>query len=218
VELRLRLRPEVGATHVYGSRELSDAEVSAVRSQELAIDVHEAKNGIASDRRADSPGGMRFFIPSFSRADRHTTMITLALPASVGERTIASVEVRYKDRLLHRNVAREIAVRLRYAGSDAESAATADRAIESLAQAFSAGETILDAAERVDASDRNEARRMLDERAEVLRRAAEALGDARLAEEGARVVRLSAAVGGDSSLHDPLPLVVMLRGSGYGYL
>jgi Ca-activated chloride channel family protein len=218
VELRVRLRPDVTATHVFGSRELSQQEAQAVRAQEVAIDAHEARRGIAANRKDDAAGGMRFFIPSFSGADRHTTMITLDLPPGAGERSIASVEVRYKDRLLHRNVAREIPVRLRYAAGEAESAATVDRAVEPLAQAFAAGETILDAACAVDAADRTGARRLLDERAEVLRRAADALGDARLAEDAARVARLALAVGGDGSLRDPLPLVVMLRGSGYGYL
>jgi hypothetical protein len=31
-------------------------------------------------------------------------------------------------------------------------------------------------------------------------------------------VRLADAVGGEHRVSDPLPLVVMLRGSGYGYL
>jgi hypothetical protein len=164
---------------------------------------------------------MRFFIPSFAGADRHTTMITLVVPPGAGPQTLASVEVRYKDRLLHRNVAREVPVRVERAPSDAASAATRDRAVEPLAQAFAAGETILDAAERVDARDRDGARALLDERAEILRRAADALGDARLVEDAGRVARLATAVGGtgcNGSACDPLPLVVMLRGSGYGYL
>jgi Ca-activated chloride channel family protein len=218
VELRVRLRPGVVATHVFGSRELGGAEAIAVRTQEVAIDAHERRGGIASDRQTDAAGGMRFFIPSFARADRHTTMITLALPPGGGPESVASVELRYKDRLRHRNVSSEVAVHVGHAASDAASAATADRSIEPLAQAFAAGETILDAADRVDAADRTGARRLLDERAEVLRRAAEALGDARLGEDADRVARLASAVGGDGSVRDPLPLVVMLRGSGYGYL
>jgi Ca-activated chloride channel family protein len=219
VELRVRLRGDVAATHVYGSRELSAREAGAVRAQEVAIDAREAqKSGIPEDRRADAAGGMRFFIPSFARADRHTTMLTLALPAGVGPQTIASVEVRYKDRLLRRNVSRELTVRIARAESEAAAAATVDRSIEPLAQAFAAGETILEAAERVDAKDRAGARQTLDERAEGLRRAAVALGDPRLALDASRVDRLAAAVGGDSPVRDALPLVVLLRGSGYGYL
>ena len=38
VELRVRLRPDVSATRVFGSRELSAAEAAAVRAQEVTID------------------------------------------------------------------------------------------------------------------------------------------------------------------------------------
>jgi Mg-chelatase subunit ChlD len=218
VELRVRVRPDVTPTHVFGSHELSALDALAVRSQEVAIDQHEAAHGIGRDRQSDAEGGMRFFFPAFARADRHTTMLTLQLPPGAGERGIASVEVRYKDRVLGRNVTQEIPVKMRWAASDAESAATEDRSIEPAAQAFAAGETILAAAEQVDRGDRNGARALLDERAEVLRRAAAALNEPRLAEDGARLARLATAVGGDPSMRDPLPLVVMLRGAGYGYL
>ncbi len=79
-------------------------EADAVRAQEVAVDLHEKQRGIASDRQVDAAGGMRFFIPAFARADRHATLITLQLPPGAGERRIASVEVRYKDRLLKKNV------------------------------------------------------------------------------------------------------------------
>ena len=52
----------------------------------------------------------------------------------------------------------------------------------------------------------------------MLAQASETLNEPMLAEDGARLVRLAGAVGGDQSIRDPLPLVVMLRGSGYGYL
>ncbi|HEY8041669.1 MAG TPA: VWA domain-containing protein [Polyangiaceae bacterium] len=217
VEIRVRLRPDVAASKVFGSRELSTAEAAAVRAQEVALDLREKKNGIAGDRELDAAGGMRFFIPAFARADRHATMITLQLPAGTGERSVASVEVRYKDRLLARNVTRELPVKMRWAGSDAESAATQDPSVARMTQAFGAGETILDAAERVDHGDRSGARQLLDERAQVLRSAAQALAEPMLAEDGARLTRLAGAVGGDARIGDPLPLVVMLRGSGYGY-
>jgi Ca-activated chloride channel family protein len=216
VELRVRLRPDVAATRVFGSRELSAAEGAAVRAQEVAIDQHAAKAGIARDRQADAAGGMRFFIPAFARSDRHATLITLALPPGAGERSIASVEVRYKDRLLVKNVTRELPVKIRYAGSDAESAATQDPSVERMAQAFAAGETVLGAADRVDRGDRAGARQALEERADVLRYAAGALGEPRLAEDGGRLARLADAVGGGQAIGDPLPLAVLLRGSGYG--
>jgi Mg-chelatase subunit ChlD len=218
LELRVRLRPDVSATKVFGSRELSSPEAAAVRAQEVAIDQRERKNGIASDREHDAAGGMRFFIPAFARADRHATMITLELPPGEGERSIASVELRYKDRVLSKNVTRELPVKIRYAGSAAESAATEDGGVERMVLAFRAGEAILDAAERVDHGDRSGAKQELDERAQVLSRASDVLHEPMLAEDGARLVRLASAVGGDQQIHDPLPLVVMLRGTGYGYL
>jgi Ca-activated chloride channel family protein len=221
VELRVRLRPDVSASKVFGSRELTAIEAAGVRAQEVAVDQQESKNGIARDRKNDAEGGMRFFIPAFARADRHATMITLELPPGTGERNVASVEVRYKDRLLGKNVTQEVPVHMRWAESDAASAQTENASVERMAQAFAAGETILAAAERVDAGDRAGARRLLDERVDVLQRAADSLHEPMLAEDGGRLARLASAVGGGpgaGAVGDPLPLVVMLRGSGYGYL
>jgi Ca-activated chloride channel family protein len=217
IEMRVRLRPDVSATRVFGSRELTEAEAAAVRAQEVAVDRGEKKHGIAPDREMDAAGGMRFFIPAFARADRHATLMTLQLPPGAGQRCVASVEVRYKDRLTKKNATRELPVRLRWAASDAESAATANAGVERMSQAFEAGETILAAAEAVDRGDRPMARAALDERAQVLRRASEALAEPMLAEDGARLARLASAVGGAGQMGDPLALVVMLRGSGYGY-
>ncbi|HZU85352.1 MAG TPA: VWA domain-containing protein [Polyangiaceae bacterium] len=217
IELRVRLRPDVAAAHVFGSRELSAAQAAAVRAQELAIDVGEQKHAIAADRQHEDARGMRFVIPAFAPADRHTTIVTLRLPPGRDERAIATVELRYKDRLLGKNVTRELPVRMRWAASDAESAATEDPTLARVVQGFGAGEAILEAAERVDAGDRNGARRLLDERAELLKAASERLGDPLLAEDGGRVARMSAAVGGDQPIEE-LPLVIMLRAAGYGRL
>jgi Ca-activated chloride channel family protein len=218
VEVRVRLRPDVSATRVFGSHELSEAEAYAVRTQEVAVDQHEKKNGIAADRQIDAEGGMRFFIPAFARADHHATMVSLELPPGVGERSIASVEVRYKDRLLKKNVTSEIPVKMRWAATEEASAATLSPAVERMEQAFGAGDAILEAAERVDHGDRGSARAVLDERAAVMRMAATVLGEPRLGEDARRLDRLADAVGGAQPLADALPLVVMLRGSGYGYL
>ncbi len=218
VELRVRLRPDIGASKVFGSRALSGEEAATVRAQEVTLDQQEQQKGIHRDRQTDAEGGMRFFIPAFARADRHATMVTLELPPGTSERSIASVELRYKDRLLHKNVTKEVSVKMRWAASDAESAQTEDPSVQRMALAFAAGETILAAASRVDAGDRSGAAAILDERAEVLRTASESLHEPMLAEDGARLARLSAAVGREGGVSDPLPLAVMLRGTGYGYL
>jgi len=160
---------------------------------------------------------MRFFIPAFARADRHGTLITLQIPPGTGERRIASVEVRYKDRLLEKNVTQELPVNLRWAESDAESAQTTNRDVERAEQAFGAGEAILQAAELVDAGDRAGGRHLLDERAAVLRCAATTLAEPRFVEDAVRLERLGQVVGSERAMAE-LPLVVMLRGSGYGYL
>ena len=217
VELRVRLRPDIAATHVFGSRELSAIEADAVRAQEVVVDQQEKRHGIAADRQVDAAGGMRFFIPAFARDDRHATMITLELPPGTGERRIASVEVRYKDRVLSKNVTQELPVDVRWADSDSASAETVNHTVERLEQAFAAGEAILQAAERVDAGDRVGARNVLVERAAVLRLASSTLSEPRFAEDAGRLDRLGDAVGGNVKMAE-LPLVVMLRGSGYGYL
>ena len=51
----------------------------------------------------------------------------------------------------------------------------------------------------------------------MLRRASEALAEPMLAQDGARIGRLASAIGGPAPLNDALSLVVMLRGSAYGY-
>ena len=79
----------------------------------------------------------------------------------------------------------------------------------------SRGDTILAAAGRVDAGDREGASRLLGERAALLQRAARDLAEPRFNEDGQRVARLASAVAGVS---DPLALAMLLRGSGSGYL
>jgi uncharacterized protein YegL len=219
VEVRVRLRPDVVPVKVFGSRMLDGAEAMHVREQEIAADRNVRKHdGIAQDRKDDAEGGMRFFMPAFARDDRHAMLITLALPPGVGERAIGSVEVRYKDRIRHKNATDEIPVRIKYAGDEAASAATANASVAATVQAFAAGDAILAAAERVDHGDRASASRLLDERAELLKRASSTLHAPSLAEDGLRLARLSRAVNGDGRVEDALPLAVLLRGSGYGYL
>ena len=219
VEVRVRLRPDVAPVKVFGSHMLDGAEAMQVRQQEVAADNNVQKHdGIGKDRQDDAEGGMRFFMPAFARDDRHAMMVTLLLPPGAGERAIGSVEIRYKDRLAMKNVTQEIPIRARYASDEAASAATVNPSVLATAQAFAAGDSILSAAASVDRGDRNEASRVLGERAELLKRAAETLHEPKLGEDGQRLARLSLAVNGDGRVADPLPLAVLLRGSGYGYL
>jgi Ca-activated chloride channel family protein len=219
VEVRVRLRPDVTPTKVFGSRQLSTVEAAAVRQQEIAVDRQtQQKDGIARDRQDDAEGGMRFFVPSFARDDRHAMLLALNLPQGVGERAIASVEIKYKDRVAKKNVTREIPVRIKYATSDADSAATTSASVTRTVQAFSAGDAISTAAEMVDRGDRFGAAALLQERADILRKASDDLHEPLLGDDALRLARLASAVNGAARVQDALPLAVMLRGSAYGYL
>lgn len=219
VEVRVRLRPDIVPVRVYGSRELRDQEAAQVRAQEVAVDKNAAKKqGIARDRQEDAVGGMRFFMPAFAKDDRHAILMQVRVPAGTGERPLASVEIKYKDRIKKKNVTDELAVKIAFAKSDAESAASANASVVSTVQAFTAGDSIVQAERLVDAGQRVEAMRLLQERAELLKRAAVTLGEARLGEDAIRLARLSRAVGGEGQVKDALPLAVLLRGSAYGYL
>jgi len=216
VELRVRLRPDVRPLKVYGSRQLDEIEAAQVRAQEIGADQQaQHREHIARDRHSDAVGGMRFFMPSFARDDHYALLLNLQLPAGVTARPIASIEVRYKDRLLGKNVTEEIPVRVRYDASEAESAATIDPGVLRTVQAFAAGDAILHAAGQVDAGDRAGAARLLSERAELLAGAARRLDETRFSEDSRRLARLAEAVGG---VQDPMALALLLRGSGSGYL
>jgi len=216
VELRVRLRPDVKPLKVYGSRQLDQLEAAQVRAQEIGADQQaQHREHIARDRQADAVGGMRFFMPSFARDDHYALLLNLELPPGLAERPIASVEVRYKDRLLGRNVTQEIPVRVRYGSSEAESAATIDPGVLRTVQAFAAGDAILRAAGQVDTGDRAGAASLLRERADLLAGAARRLAEPRFADDSRRLARLAEAVGG---VQDPMALALLLRGSGSGYL
>ena len=219
LEIRVRLRPDIIATKVFGSRQLSDIEALHVRQQEVAVDGQaEHKDDIARDRQTDAQGGMRFFIPAFARADHDSMLLTVQLPPGVGERAIGSVELKYKDRLAHRNVTQELPVHIQYAESDGDSAASTNVSVEKTVQIFGAGDAILNAADFVDRGDRASASRLLDERADILKQASTDLNAPALMDEGVRLARLASAVSGTDSIQDVVPLAIMLRGSGYGSL
>lgn len=218
VEVRVRLRPDVAPMRVYGSRALEQNEAAQVRAQEVAMDKNAAKKGITQDRKEDTVGGMRFFMPAFARDDHHAILMQLQLPPGTGERALASVEVKYKDRIRKKNITEEFPVKIEYAKDDAESAASANASVVATVQAFLAGDSIVNAERLVDTQNRLAAMRLLQERAELLKRAAVTLNEARLGEDAIRLARLSRAVGGQDQVKDALPLAVLLRGSSYGYL
>jgi Ca-activated chloride channel family protein len=217
LEVRLRLRPDVTVSRVFGSRELSAADASHVRRQEVSVDHNvNTHDGIARDRQSDAEGGMRFFIPSFARGDRHAMMFELNVPKGLGERAIATVELRYKDRIVRENVAKETAIKVRFADSDAASYASLVPSVVKTVQAFAAGEAIGQAAEQLAAGDRAGAERLLRERSELLVTAAERFSDGAFREDAVRLSRLATAV--REAKVEPIALALLLRSSARGYL
>ncbi|WP_437586516.1 vWA domain-containing protein [Sorangium sp. So ce1000] len=215
VEVRVRLKAGVGLLRVYGSRRLDDAEASRVRAQEIAADVAAlSRDRIAADRHDDAEGGMRFFMPVFARDDRHALLIKLSAGPGTGKRAVATVELKYKDRLSRKNVIEEIPIEVRYADSDAESAASVDASMTRTLQGFAAGESLAEAAARVSRGDRDGAAALLSEREGILREAATRLNEPLFLEDAARLSRLRAHMGAENGLGDPLVLAMLLETAG----
>ncbi len=219
VEVRVRLKRGVDLLRVYGSRRLNDAEASHVRAQEIAADVAAlSRDRIAVDRRDDAEGGMRFFLPIFARDDRHALLLKLSAEPGTGKRTLATVELKYKDRLSRKNVIEEIPIEVRYADSDAASAASVDASMTRTLQGFAAGESLAEAAARVGRGDPSGAATLLAEREGILREAAARLNEPLFLEDAARLARLRSHMGAEHGLGDPLVLAMLLETAGRSHL
>jgi Ca-activated chloride channel family protein len=205
VEVRVRLAPDIKLVKVYGSHALDGEESDAVRRQEIALDRQtEERDGIARDRQRDDRGGMRFFIPAFARDDHHATVIVLDVPRGMGDRSIGTVEVRYKDRLRKRNAVEELPIR------------KMNRSVAGTAEAFAAGDSILHAAHDVERGQVAAATARLAAASAQLEAAAVRLEEPQLSDDAQRLAALASAL--QDGRTGPVPLAVLLRGSGYGYL
>jgi len=212
VEVRVRLQNDVRLLHVYGSRKLEDGESARVRLQEVAADQQAARRDrIAQDRQQDQKGGMRFFIPAFSRDDQYSLLLKLAVPAGVDKRRIGVMELRYKDRLYGRNVISELPLTVAYAKSDAESAATTDASVVRTVQGHLAGEDLLQAATRVSFGDLAGARKLVSEREQILRQAADSLNETGFVRDAERFARLRSHLDGS---HEPQALAMLFEAAG----
>jgi len=216
VEVRVRLKKGVDLLRVYGSRRLSAAEAARVRTQEVAADNQAQKrDNIKKDRQDDVEGGMRFFIPAFAPDDKHALLFQLKVPAGAGSKPIASVEIKYKDRVSKKNVSDELPVSISYADSDAASAASADPQVARTVQGFAAGEALSEAAGRIARGDRAGASALLSEREAILRQAAETLKEPLFLKDADRLARLrSHASGPETGVGDPLVLAMLLETCG----
>lgn len=212
VEIRIRLQPDVDLLRVYGSRLLTQMEASRVRAIEVAADKQaEQRDGIKADRKDDAEGGMRFFIPAFARDDAHAVLVKLRVPAGSGTRKLASVELKYKDRLNKKNVVDEGPLSVPFGQSDADSGASVDPSVARTVQGFLSGETLADAAQRIARGDRAGAVAALSERESLLRVAAEKLGEPLFLRDAERLARLRSFAGTSTGLGDPLVLSMLLE-------
>jgi Ca-activated chloride channel family protein len=219
VELRVRLKNGVQLKRVYGSRRLSEAEAARVRAVEVAADKQaEKKDGIKSDRQDDAKGGMRFFIPAFARDDAHAVLLKLELPAGVGTGAVADIELKYKDRVSKKNVIDEQPIKIAYANSDADSAASVDPSVSRTVQGFAAGETLTQAARHIARGERPQAVALLSEREGILRKAAETLNEPLFLKDAERLARLRGHAGSNVGMGDPLVLAMVMETAGHVHL
>jgi Ca-activated chloride channel family protein len=219
VEVRVRLKPDVGLLRVYGSRRLGEVEAAKVRTAEIAADTQAAaRDHIARDRQDDDAGGMRFFIPAFARDDAHALLFKLNVPAGVGGRTVAGIELKYKDRLSKKNVIEEVPIQIAFAGGDAASAATIDASVARTVQGFAAGEALTTASWKIANGDRDGATALLTEREAILRAAAEALHEPLFLRDADRLARLRSSAGTRTGSGDPLVLAMLLETAGRTHL
>ncbi len=219
VEVRLRLKPGVDLLNVYGSRRLSEAESTRVRQQEVAQDQQtQRRDGIKANRQEDVEGGMRFFMPAFARDDSHAILLKLRLPEGVGQKDIALVELKYKDRLTKKNVTTELPVKLEYANSDAESAKSIDPSVARTVQGFAAGEALMKASALIGQNRHQQAIDLLGEREGLLHHAAFTLSEPLFVEDAKRLARLRVHAAGKGSLKDPLVVAMMMETAGSVHL
>jgi Ca-activated chloride channel homolog len=219
VEVRVRLKPDVDLLRVYGSQRLSEAEAQRVRTLEVAADAQAQKRDrIAQDRQDDAEGGMRFFMPAFARDDGHAMLFQLRVPAGAGGRAIAGIELKYKDRIAHKNVIEEIPIKTAYANGDAESAATADASVARTVQGFAAGEALTEAAVKIARGDRDGAGALLAEREAILRTAAETLREPLFLRDADRLARLRGSSETRTGMGDPLVLAMLLETAGRAHM
>jgi Mg-chelatase subunit ChlD len=219
VEVRVRLKPDVGLLRVYGSRRLGDAEAAKVRATEIAADAQAAaRDHIKQDRQDDSEGGMRFFIPAFARDDAHALLFKLTVPAGAGGRTVAGIELKYKDRLSKKNVIDEVPIQIAYANGDAASAATIDASVARTVQGFAAGEALTAASWKIANGDRSGATALLTERESILRAAAETLHEPLFLRDADRLARLRGSAETRTGSGDPLVLAMLMETAGRTHL
>jgi len=215
LEVRVRLKPGAELLDVYGSRRLGGEEAARIRKIEIAQDEQAlSRDKIKTNRQDDTAGGMRFFIPAFARDDSHTLLLKLKLPESVSAKDIATVEVKYKDRLTKKNVSDEMVIKADYANSDAESTRSINTSVQKTVQGFLAGQTLMTASRLIAEGQKQKAAQLLAEREELLVQASLSLGEPLFMADVKRLARLRTHIDSKGPLAEPLVLAMMMETAG----
>ena len=218
LELRVRLAEGVELLHVYGARRLGQQQAGRERAKEIAADRHaERRLGIARDRQQDRSGGMRFFIPSFARADSHALLVQVRAPAGETRRRLGTVELKYKDHVYGQNRSEELPIWADYAVADAASAQSIDASVARTVQAHLAGEDLMRSAQLLSRGKPSAAGAVLSERQKILREAADSLGDRSLLVASHRLARLRLVAEAGAGM-DPLARSLVLRTAARSHL
>ncbi|MBL8741272.1 MAG: VWA domain-containing protein [Myxococcales bacterium] len=219
VEIRVRLKPGTELLDVYGSRRLGSEEAARIRTIEIAQDKQaEKRDKIKANRQNDDEGGLRFFIPAFARDDAHTMLFKLRLPESVASKDIATIELKYKDRITKKNVVEEMVVKADYAASDAESIRTTNMSVQRTVQGFLAGQTLMQASRLVAEGHKEKAASLLAEREELLAQATLTLSEPLFMRDVKRLARLRNHIDAKGQLGEPLVLAMMMETAGNVHL
>jgi Ca-activated chloride channel homolog len=219
VEVRVRLKPGAELLEVYGSRRLGSEESARIRKIEIAQDKQaEKRDKIKANRQNDDDSGMRFFIPAFTRDDTHTMLLKLRLPESVASKDIATIELKYKDRITKKNVTEELVVKADYASSDLESAHSANISVLRTVQGFLAGQSLMNASRLVAEGKKEQAAKLLAEREELLAQATLQLSEPAFMRDQKRLARLRNHIDSKGQLGEPLVLAMMMETAGNVHL
>jgi Mg-chelatase subunit ChlD len=146
VKVRIVLPEDVRLTKVYGSNQLSEADVAQTRATERHIDEQmQLELGIVSDRDEEDEEGIKFLIPNFFRGDSHVILIEVEVPPGTGEKKVADVFLKYKDIVFGTNEELQKPITLRYTEDRNEVITSLQPHVKKNQLGYKTGEVLLEA-------------------------------------------------------------------------
>lgn len=216
LRLRIELAEGVVATRVYGSRVLEEREAARVRATEIATDQRLARElGIASDRARDEERGLRIHLPTFRRGDQHVVLMELDVPSGTKTAEIARVTLDYMDLLSRDNRSTNVEVRAERTQNREAATASMRRTVKRTVLTFSAGDALSQAARFLERGEADEARRILNERRELLAAASDLWNDRALARDAELLGRYDRVIANAWPTWDPGSRRTMVMAMGF---